>query len=259
MIFKYGSYSHAQDEVMVRTSETAILDKYMRRMGAVTEYTIFGVKIVPDNVAGPAATQADLTAALDAMVTAYELDYQDCGLYLNDGTTPTEHVVENADTFGGVKVVSPPSFINGPWTGRIEYLNRRTYFLVIRFEKRVGSGLYDWDERITIKGTGGEKWRYSPQETGSPQRQGLQALTTFQYVQEGSCIGRQDWEPPSEPLFPLIEHGELRVRVFESAKDKVYDGTELKQEMFGTSWRYVMETHVTHEFNAFVVPTIGGF
>lgn len=256
MIFKYGDYEHDQDEVMIRTSETAIMDKFMRRMGQISEWTIFGVCQVPENPAGHAATQADLTTKLDALVEAYKLDYQDCGLYLNDGTTATEHVIENDNTFGGVKVVSPPAFLNGPWTGRIEYYNRRTYFLVIRFETRVGSGLYDWDERITIKGTGGTKWRYSPQETGSPQKQDLQALTTFQYIQEGSCIGRQDWEPPSDPLYPTIEHGDLRVRVFESAKDKAYDGATLTQEMFGTSWRYVMETHVSESFSAFVVPTI---
>ena len=43
MIFKYGSYSHDQDEVMVRTSKTAVMDRFRRRMGEITEYTIFGV------------------------------------------------------------------------------------------------------------------------------------------------------------------------------------------------------------------------
>lgn len=255
MIFKYGSYSHDQDEVMVRTSKTAVMDRFRRRMGEVTEYTIFGVAKVPDNVGGHAATQADLTAKLIGLREAYALDYQNFGLYLDDGTTPTEHVVMNADTFDGVKVVVPPSFINGPWTGRIEYLNRRTYFLVIRTETRTGSGLYEWNERVTIRGTGGEKWAYSGQETGSPQRQGLQALTTYQYIQEGSCIGRQDWEAPPGPLFPLIEHGPQRVHVFESAKDISIQGAE----MYGTGWRYVMEAIVTQDMNAFAIPTVGDF
>lgn len=255
MIFKYGSYSHDQDEVMVRTAKTAIMDRFRRRMGEVTEYTIFGVCQVPDNVGGHEATQADLTTKLIGLREAYSVDYQDFGLYLNDGTTPTEHVVLNADTFDGVKVVSPPSFINGPWTGRIEYLNRRTYYLVIRTETRTGSGLYEYNERVTIRGTGGEKWVYSSQETGLPQRQSLQALTTYQYVQEGSSVGRQDWEAPPEPLFPLIEHGELRVRMFESAKDITIQGAE----MFGTGWRYVMEATVSQDMNAFVIPTVGGF
>lgn len=254
MIFRYGDYSHDRDEVMVRTSKTAIMDRFRRRMGEVAEYTIFGVAQVNTDPLNTETTQAALTAKLIAMRNAYALDYQNFGLYTDSGAA-TEHVVLNDDTFDGVKVITPPSYINGPWTGRIEYLNRRTYYIVIRAETRVGSGLYEWNERVTIRGTGGEKWAYSGQETGSPQRQGLQALTTYQYIQEGSCIGRQNWEAPPEPLFPLIEHGPQRVRVFESAKDITIQGSE----MYGTGWRYVMEAIATQDMNAFAIPSVEDF
>jgi hypothetical protein len=253
MIFKWGSYAHDIDEVMVRTSQHAIMDKFNRRMGAFVETTIVGAKQVTDN-ANPDVTKASLTTALTAMEAAYDEDYQDFGLYLDDGVTPTVHHVLNADTFGGTKVVVPPSYMNGPWTGRIEYLNRRMFFIVIRHEIRVGTGLYQYNERITIRGTGGDLWKYSPQQIGPPQRQGLQTLTSFLYIQEGDNIGREDWQPPSDPLFPLIEHGEMRIRAFEAPKDQVHGSDP---EMFGTSWRYVMEADVSVGFSAFILPTVG--
>lgn len=251
MIFKYGSYAHDQDEVMVRTSVQGIFDKFNRRMGDMIEYTIVGVKQVADN-ADPEVTKANLTSALQSLTDAYDVDYQDIGLYHDNGSTLTRHVVTNAETFGGIKVVVPPSFINGEWTGRIEYLNRRTYYLVLRAEIRVGEGLYSWNERVTIRGTGGPKWRYSPQEVGVPQAQTLQTVTTFWYVQEGECVGRLDWENPADPLYPVIEHGEMRVRTFETAKDIVVGGAE----MFSTSWKYFMEATLDQGFNAFDVPSV---
>jgi hypothetical protein len=251
MIFKYGSYAHDQDEVMVRTSVQGIFDKFNRRMGDMIEYTIIGVKQVADDP-NPETTKANLTTALQSLTNAYNEDYKDFGLYHDDGTTATRHVVANAETFGGTKVVVAPSFMNGPWTGRIEYLNRRMYYLVLRAEIRVGSGLYSWNQRLTVKGTGGPLWRYSPQQVGDPQGQVLQTATSFWYVQEGENVGRQDYEPPDEPLYPSIEHGEMRVRTFESAKDIVVGGAE----MFVTSWKYFMEATVSQGFNAFLLPSV---
>jgi hypothetical protein len=258
MIFRYGSYSHDQDEVMVRTSVQGIFDRFNRRMGDMIEYTIIGVKQVPDDPTDTEATKAALTAALQSLTDAYNEDYQDFGLYHDDGTTPTRHTVLNSETFGGVKVAVAPSFMNGPWTGRIEYTNRRTYFLVIRAEIRVGEGLYHWHERLTIKGTGSPKWRYSPQENGYPQIQTLQTFTTFWYVQEGDNIGRLDWEPPADPLYPLIEHGEMRVRSYETAKDIVVPTTANSAglEMFPAAWQYFMEASLDQGLNPFDVPTI---
>lgn len=252
MIFKYGSYSHDQDEVLVRVSVDAIMDKFMRRMGEQIEFTIIGVKKVSDG-ATPALTQASLTTALQSLTDAYNVDYQDFGLYLNDGTTATRHKVLNAETFGGVKVVKPPTFMNPPWGGRTEYLNSRMYYVVLRAEIRVGTGLYAWDQKITIKGTGGAKWRYSPREVGDPEAQTLQTSTSFWYIQEGSAVGREGYVLPDDPLFPGIEHEEERILVYESPKD-IRVGND--PEMFVCSWRYMMEATTDQGFTAHEVPTV---
>lgn len=252
MIFKYGSYAHDQDEVLVRVSVEGIMDKFNRRMGDRIEYTIIGVKKVAYNAASPATAQANLTSALQSLTDAYNEDYQDFGLYLDDGTTPTRHIVNNAETFGGVKVVRPPSFINPPWGGRTEYLNSRMYFLVLRAEIRVGTGLYSWDEKLTVKGTGGSKWRYSPREVGVPEAQTLQTATSFLYIQEGTAVGRHDYPAPV-PIYPSIEHEEERILVFESPKDIVFGSDP---EMYTISWRYVMEAVTDQAFSIFDIPIL---
>lgn len=250
MILQYGAYAHDLNECMLRVSTQGIFDKFNRRMGDSVEWTILGVK--------QADTQEDLTDALTDLVTAYNFDYEDVTLFLADGTTPTHHAVLNDDTFGGVKVVVPPTFLNGPWTGRIEYLNRRTYYIVLRWELRNGTGLYSWKERLLIRGNGGSKWKWSPQEIGAPQNQTLQTVTTIQYIQEGEAVGRHAYPTAAPPLYPLIEHGEMRETSYESAQDIRYSDllAAAEAEMYPLAWRYVMEAAVPETFTGFALPTL---
>lgn len=251
MIFKYGGYTHDQDEVALRISSRGIFDRFMRRMGDVHEWTILGfIRATPNN--SLTVMQADLTSKIDALISAYNVDYQNAGLYLDDGTTPTRHTITSSTTFGGVKVVQPPTFFNGPWGGRPEYATIRSYSVVIRFELRVGTGLHSYRERITVKGTGGPLWRYSPQMVGAPQQQTLQTATSFWYIQEGEMVGREDFPAPNEPLYPSIEHGPMRIRTFESPTDMVVGGNE----MFKVGWQYFMEATTDQGFSAFDLPSV---
>jgi len=245
MIFKYGSYAHEQAEVGVRAEYTSIFDTFRRRMGEKIRFTIIGVK--------RADTQAALITKLNALFTAYMEDYKDFGLYLDDGVTPTNMVVSNAATFGGVKVVVPPSMINGPWSGRPEFANQKTYYFVLEAETRVGEGIYAWKQRLVVKGTGGPKWRYSPRQVGDPQVQTLQTNTSFWYIQTGANIGRKDYYPAEAPLFPSIEHGEMREVGYDSAREIRYPG---EAELFGTDWKYFMEATVSQGFTSFLLPTL---
>lgn len=249
MIFKYGSYAHDQDECLVRVTASPILDNYQRRMGSVFEYTIVGVKRVADN-ANPEVTKANLTTALQAMEAAYNVDFQNFGLYLNDGVTATAHTVLNSATFGGVKVIQPPSYIEGPWGGQIEYLNRRTYQIRLRAEIRTGTGIHTYRETLTVKGTGGPLWRFSPREVGDAQKQVLQTATTFFYIQEGEAIGRTAYPSAPAPLFPLAEHERERVRTYGTPQELTTQGAE----MYPTTWRYVMEATTSQPFGSLPLP-----
>jgi hypothetical protein len=246
MIFKWGSYSHEQAENAVKTEHHAVLDNFGRRIGEKIRYTVLGVK--------RATTQAGLTTALNTLISEYQNDYRDFGLYLDDGTTPTSMVVSNAATFGGTRVVVPPSMINGPWSGRPEYAQQKTYFLVIECELRSApDAYYAWRQRLTVKGTGAAKWVYSPQILGSPQYQQLQSATSYWYIQQGMSIGNTGYTAAEAPLYPGIEHGDMREMSYDSAQQIRYPGVG---RLFRRDWKYFMEAVTPETFTSFVLPSL---
>lgn len=246
MILEWGGHRHAQDEVGVKIEYRSLFDKFGRRMGEVQEWHILGAVC--------ADSQAALTSAIAGLEAAYLADYQNLTLYLNDGTTPTAHQLINTDTFGGTHVAFF-GYIEGPWKMQLEYANRRTFYIVVRAEKRWGTGLYAWKERLTIKGTGAAKFRYMPSMNAAPVSQTLQQSTTFFYVQQGMGIGRQASAVVPGPLFPGIEHAEQRRIAYDSPTDIVVNG----EEMFMTTWQYVMEATAAQGFSAFIIPTVSPF
>jgi len=245
MILKWGSYAHAQDEVGIRIHRRVIRDTFGRRMGAVHDWHIIG--------AVHGTSQADLTTKLAALEAAYDDDYLDLILFLNDGSTETAHKLVTANTFGGTHKTGF-GYMDGPWKMQLEYANRRTFWITVRAEFRTGTGTYAWKERVRIKGTGGEKFRYMPRLIGVPIAQTLQTATSFYYIQEGSAIGRQAFIVPPGPLYPSIEHEDEREIGYYTPEDLKWDGTALDKEMYLTTWRYVMEATTDQNFSAFVVP-----
>lgn len=244
MILNWGSYAHDQDEVGVRIQHRDIFDTFGRRMGSVQDWHILGAK--------HGSSQADLTSKLTALEAAYNEDYRDLTLYLSNGTTKTVHEMKSSDMFGGTHRVGF-GYIDGPWKMRTEYANQRTFWAIVRGETRVGSGQYAWKETLRIKGTGGPKFRYMPQLVGFPIPQTLQTATTFYYVQEGYAVGRETWIAPPGPLYPGIEHVEMREISYVTPKDMRW-GPE--NELFSTTWRYVMEATVAQGFPPFILPTL---
>lgn len=249
MIFKKGTYVHDQSSVGLRVEYFSIFDQMKRRMGEKVRFTLVGVL--------RATSQTELTTKIQDLFAAYQTDYEDIGLYLDNGTTPTAHVIDSSTTWTGVKVVSGPNFINGPWSGQPEYANQRTYFIVLEAETRSGSGTYAWKERLMIKGTGAPKWVYSPQQQGDPQQQTLQTNTSFWYIQEGSAVSHgTNFISPSNPLFPAAEHGDMREVQFETGDDMVWDNNlgSVVTRQNKTSWKYFMEATVSQGFSAFILP-----
>lgn len=244
MILKWGSYAHSQNEVGVRITQRAIFDTFSRRMGEVIDWHILG--------AIHANSQSALTSALASLEDAYRTDNKNLILYLDNGTTETQHKLLTAECFGGTKVTGL-GYMDGPWKMRCEYANRRTFWIGIRGERRVGTGYWSWRERLKIKGTGGRKFIYMPQLVGAPTGQTIQTQTTFFYVQEGMATGRETYIAPPGPLYPGIEHESLREIEYYSPRDIRYGG---QKEMFVTTWRYVMEATAAQGFTSFIVPVV---
>ena len=228
MILKWGKHAHSQDEVGIKIEYKSIFDKFDRRIGDIQEWHIIGAVI--------GTSQANLTTLLAALESAYSSDYLDLTMFLNDGTTSTQHRLKNSDTFGGTHVAFF-GYIEGPWKMQLEYANRRTFYIVIRAEIRTGGGNYAWKERMSVKGTGGQKFRYMPSLNASPELQVLQQSSTYFYVQQGVAIGRHGHVVPPGPLVPSIEHLEQRKITYDTPKEiRVNDS-----ELYTTTWQYVME------------------
>ena len=244
MILKWGDYTHGLNEVGVRISRRSIFDTFGRRMGEVEDWNILGA--VLQN------SQANITAALSSLEAAYNTSHQDLILYLADGSTPTQHKLMNSECFGGTNCTGF-GYIDGPWKMRTEYANRRTFWASVRGERRVGTGLYAWKESMTVKGTGGPKWRFMPQLLGVPIAQTLQTDTTYYYVQEGMAIGRETYIAPPGPVYPGIEHLEMREIRYITPKDIRYGN---QSELYVSTWKYVMEATNNMGFSAFGVPSL---
>jgi hypothetical protein len=249
MIFQKGSYTHDMDSVALRAEYFAIFDTMKRRIGTKIRFTIIGVL--------RGASQSEVSSKISGLMDAYRTDYDNVILFTNDGGA-TPHAIYNVDTWGGTKVAAGPSFINGPWSGQPEYANQRTYFVVIEAETRsTDAGNYAWKERLLIKGTGAPKWVYSPQQVGDPQYQILQTSTSFWYIQEGTAVSQgQDYIDPPNPLFPGIEHGDMREISFETGDDLAYDSTAgvVLARQNKSSWKYFMEATVSQGFTPFIIP-----
>ncbi|MCP4166509.1 MAG: hypothetical protein GY759_11525 [Chloroflexi bacterium] len=228
MILKWGDHAHAQDEVGIKIEYKTIFDKFDRRIGDIQEWHIVGAVV--------STTQAGLTTALSTLESAYSNDYRDLVMYLNDGTTATRHKLSNSDTFGGTHVAFF-GYIEGPWKMQLEYANRRTFYIVIRAEVRTGGGQYAWKERLSVRGTGGQKFRYMPSLNAAPELQVLQQSSTYFYIQQGMAIGRQAYIIPPGPLYSSIEHLEQRKITYETPKEIRVNGSEL----YTTTWQYIME------------------
>lgn len=242
--FIYGAYTHDLNEVALRTATQAIKDRFGRRMGEKHQWVLAGIL--------RADTKAALNTKIQGLETAYASDNVDWTLKV-DGVE-TAHKILNSSTFGGTRVVSPPFYPNNmPWAGRAEFALQRSYVIVLECEVRVGTGLYAHRERMLIKGTGGQKWRYSPQLVGSPHQQSLQTATSIMYVQTGMSVGRASFPSPSSPLYPSIEHEDMREIEYEGPMDIAFGGDV---ELFKTTWKYFMEAIAPQSFTGFVLPTI---
>lgn len=244
MIFQYGAYAHQANSVAIRITRISPFDKFRRRIGVTERWDLVGV------VRG--TSQSDLTTKLGALETAYDDDYKDWTLFLDNGSTPTVHTVVSANTFGGTKVLSGVNYLNGPWSGRPEYANQRTFAVSLGMEVRVGTGYYSWKERLTIRGTGGSRWRFSPSIDAVPLAQTLQVYTSYHLIQEGTLLAREDWYAPADPVEPDWEHQEMREITYDTADDIVVGG----QEMFRTSWKYIMEMNSYAGFSSLTIPSI---
>src|SRR4029077_8154957 len=89
-----------------------------------------------------------------ALRSAYNVNGLDLGLYLDDGVTPTDHVLASSTTLGGTRVTAL-EFPNGSGA---EYSTFRSYSITVEADTPdTSQNLLDFSETLSFAGTGGAR------------------------------------------------------------------------------------------------------
>jgi hypothetical protein len=199
VIFKYGDYEHAANEVTVAGTSKEIIysdegwvEKVVRRM------TISGV------IKG--SSQADLTTKLDNLELAY-IDGKSAQLYHDDGSTPASSM--HGLTSGGTNTtdVRVKNFSYGPATGA-EYATGRSFSITLENEEWINgviggaaANIVRYNEDFTFEG-GGPRVLPVNLAFETPIIQIISQYTATIITQRGEAIGRLSYPP----VAPYIAH-----------------------------------------------------
>lgn len=199
MLLKYGTYTHAHHECAIVITRRAQFSPRGHRRFVRETWQIAGWL--------HGANPAELTGAIAALRTAYAATGVDAGLYLDDGQTPTDHVLLSAQTLGGVRVRA----LDFPHGTGAEYSTFRSYQITLEADfPEASPTLWDFAEALTFQGTGGPRRLFLETLDGVPQLQLVAAQTTYRAVQRGRAVGSSGYPVLALPLWPGEEHLDRR-------------------------------------------------
>ena len=224
MFFRYGGYTHANNEV-----ELASVQRSYSASQAGSQRMRREVWTLKGEI--QAASQAALTTALASLEAAYAKDGGDLTFFLDDGTTPTQHAIVSGQSLGGTRVLS----LVYPQGRGAEYATFRTYEIQIEAEFLIAqsNGLVSWQEAITFTGTGGSDWAVTEVLNGPPVIEQVGTHTLCTASQDGSAVGELQYPIPPGPFAPANELG--KNRRFTPTAPKLYNG---KLVEWGMAWHY---------------------
>lgn len=226
MLLRYGSYTHARNEPAVQIGKRALFSPRGVRQAVRETWRIVGVL--------HAADQPGITAAIAALRAAYNVNGLDLGLYLDDGTTPTDHVLSSGASLGGTRVTS----LAFPVGSGAEYSTFRSYSITVEADfPDTSNNLLDFSETVSFEGTGGPRIIFLETLAGLPQPQIARQCTKYRARQEGRAVGLATYPPVPPPIWPAAELPDQRRLVLRSPKRTAAALTE-----FAAEWTYVFES-----------------
>lgn len=228
MYLQYGNYRHASGEASVVIAKHGLFSPGGIARGVRERWDIHGRL--------QAADQASLSTALGALMSAYSNHGLDIGFFFDNGQ-PTSHTIQSSATFGGVRVITPPSFPEGKGA---EYSTYRNYSLAVEAEiLDPRAAILSWTETLNFRG-GGPKFAFLEPINGLPQKQLVKQFTTFRATQSGEASGLTAYPSPAPPLWPLAEHVDRREIHYMLPKRSGLPGNPSYTE-FKVKWTYSFE------------------
>lgn len=226
MLLKYGPYAHSLHECAIVISKRAQFSprgyrRFVRETWQITGWL-------------QATNPAALTAAIADLRTAYAATGVDAGLYLDDGQTPTDHVLLSSQTLGGVRVRA----LDFPHGTGAEYSTFRSYQITLEADfPEASPTLWDFAESLTFLGSGGARRLFLETLDGVPQMQLVSAQTTYRAVQQGRAVGNTGYPVVALPLWPAEEHRDRRQITYVAPERR---GPDLVQYI--VTWQYSFES-----------------
>lgn len=225
MFFKYGFYSHAENEVLLTTQKRPVYSARGLRQATRVTYQLSG-QILSDSA-------SNLAVSIAALESAYSVDGYSFGLFYGDGSA-TSLYVNSADTLGGTRVVAGPEYPKGDGS---EFATSRTYTITLEADyPATVDPLLDYRETVSLFG-GGQSFVHLQTLTGPPQKQIVAQQTVYRAEQSGSSIGYGIWLPPPAPLWP---YAELQPQRRISRTSPRVTGRSVSE--FLTEWSYAFES-----------------
>jgi hypothetical protein len=226
MFLRYGPYTHAQNEPAVQIGKVALFSPRGFRQAVRETWRIVGVL--------QAADQPGLTAAIAALRAAYNVNGLDLGLYLDDGTTLTDHFLTSSAALGGTRVTR----LDFPTGLGAEYSTFRSYAITVEAEfPDTSNNLLEFSETLSFAGTGGPRLVFLETLAGPPQVQIARQQTTCRARQEGRAVGLLSYPPIAAPIWPAAELADQR-RIALRAPLRVAGNLT----RFVAEWTYVFES-----------------
>lgn len=233
MYLRYGPYTHAKNEPAVQIGKAALFSPRGYRQAVRETWRIVGVL--------HAADQPALTAAIAALRAAYNVNGLDLGLYLDDGTTPTDHFLSSAASLGGTRV----SRLEFPTGSGAEYSTFRSYAITVEADfPDTSNNLLEFSETLSFEGTGGPRVVFLETLEGVPQQQIARQRTTYRARQEGRAVGQVSYPPVAAPIWPAAELADQRRLALRAPQRAAGNLTR-----FVAEWTYVFES---------ATPLVGG-
>lgn len=238
MYVKYGDYQFDDDAVWYAYTCPAKLDSNGVPYAYSPQYKLSGWISITDTgtVAG---NQAAMTAKLALFEAAFAKQFQNFGFYDNAGNL-TVHKLINAQTLGGVKVLTRPEY---PDSRGAEYSTFRSFTLTLGADVPLSAqqgpnAVVEWQETLTYIGTGGPRRVWQEFIEDNPENQVVAQRTTIKAIQRGSAIGFGDYIAFPAPLYPLeVEHEDQRI--FERGTPQAKGAGVFKY--YPSSWSYFFE------------------
>lgn len=193
----YGDYAFEDNSVWFTITKRELKSQVGRRIGYQEVWNVGGTF--------KQASQSALTTAIDAFAAGTATNGKNLLFYTDAGSTLSSHVLYNANTMNGVRVVgiSYPKGNPGIWGSGVEYVTTRSFQITFAAEVYNPEGeIVVFHQLVRQTATGGPDFEVVEALQGPTQVQNTAQFTKAVVEQVGMAVGVSGYPAPAPPIWP---------------------------------------------------------